>query len=265
MRGRRVVVGQNSNWGFRMEREGKQQHFRWDETHWWTRSTRWLCSRVLDGIFREKGGRLRIWDAGCGTGLMAAEAARYGDVVATDSDEEMLSFARERGAGVEFRLGEMGTEGFRECFDVVLSFDVLYHRSIEDWREALRVLVRALAPEGVLMVQVPAYAWLAGRHDEVVGGSRRFSPGELRRAVRDAGLRIRLFSHRFALLVPLVWLRRALFGWVLEEGDLGGSAGGDFFGFFIERALRLETALILAGVSIEAGSSLVVVAERGDK
>ncbi len=264
-----MVVGQNSNWGSRMEHEGKQQHFRWDQAHWWTRSTRWLCSRVLHGIARKKGGRLRIWDAGCGTGLMAAKAARYGEVVATDSDEEMLSFARERGVGagarVAFRLGEMGTEGFRECFDVVLSFDVLYHRSIEDWHEALRVLVRALAPEGVLMVQVPAYAWLAGRHDEVVGGSRRFSPGELRRAVCDAGLRIRLFSHRFALLVPLVWLRRVLFGWFSEEGDLGVSAGSDFFGFLIERALRLETALILAGVSIEAGSSLVVVAERGDK
>ena len=45
---------------------------------------------MLEGISREKGGHLRIWDAGCGTGLMAAEAAWYGEVVATDSGERQF-------------------------------------------------------------------------------------------------------------------------------------------------------------------------------
>ena len=245
-----------------MEREGKQQHFRWDRVHWWTRSTRWLCSRVLEGMVRQRGARLRIWDAGCGTGLMAGEAGRHGEVIATDSDPETVDFAREQGCSAEFRCGDMGSEGFRDCFDAVLSLDVLYHRSVVDWRQALEVLVGALVPGGVLIVQVPAYEWLAGRHDELVGGSRRFSPGELRSAVLDAGLRLRLFSHRFALLMPLVWFRRAFSVWGREGGDLEVSAGGGFFGFWMERALRWESALVLRGFSLEVGSSLFVVAER---
>jgi SAM-dependent methyltransferase len=194
---------------------------------------------------------------------MAEEACRYGEVVATDADEAMIAFARERKSWVDFRCDSIGCEGFTECFDVVLSLDVLYHRSIEDWREALRVLAGALVPRGVLIVQVPAYAWLAGRHDAQVGGRRRFSPRELRRAVCDVGLRVRLFSHRFALLTPLVWFRRAFPGWSREGGDLDVSAGGGCLGLLIERALRWEAALILGGFSLEVGSSLFVVAERG--
>jgi SAM-dependent methyltransferase len=193
---------------------------------------------------------------------MAAEAWRYGEVVATDSDPETIGFAKEQVPSVEFRCGAMGSEGFRDCFDVVLSLDVLYHRSVVDWRKALQVLVRALVPGGVLIVQVPAYEWLAGRHDETVGGSRRFSPRELRSAVLDAGLRLRLFSHRFALLMPLVWCRRAFSVWGREGGDLEVSAGGSFFGFWMERALRWESLLVLRGFSLEVGSSLFVVAER---
>lgn len=253
----------SSSWGFKMERKARQQHFRWDGAHWWTRSTRWLCSRVLDGIACVRGGHLKIWDAGCGTGKMAAEAMRYGEVVATDCDEETVALAREQEPRVEFRCGAIGSEGFGNCFDVVLSLDVLYHRSVEDWRSVFRVLVGALVPGGVLIMQVPAYDWLAGRHDDFVGGGRRFFPREVLGAAREAGLRIRRFSHRFALLVPLVWLRRTYWNWGVEVGDLEVSAGGDLVCFLMERALRWEAKLILRGFSFEVGSSLFLVAERG--
>jgi magnesium-protoporphyrin O-methyltransferase len=75
----------------------------------------------------------RVLDAGCGTGMLAVEAARRGaEVVAIDLSPTLIELARERqphhpGAGsVEFRVGDMLAPG-EERFDHVVAMDSIIH------------------------------------------------------------------------------------------------------------------------------------------
>jgi SAM-dependent methyltransferase len=246
-----------------MDARGKAAHLSWDTQHWWTRSTRWICGLALDLKCRETGGRkLAIWDAGCGSGHIADFATKFGAVTATDRDAEMIERARAKYPMVDFRCASIGAGLDEGLWDVVLSMDVLYHGGIEDWVGTLRLLARSLADGGFLVMQVPAYGWLAGGHDLVVGGVRRFVPRDVRRAILAADLDIRVFSHRFMLLTPFVWLRRVVWRGQSLDSDLEVSGGSSWVGWLLEGALRLESRLILAGWSFEVGSSLFVVAER---
>lgn len=80
----------------------------------------------------------RLLDAGCGTGLLAVEAARRGaEVIAIDVAPTLIGIARERlptdlGPGsVHFEAGDMLDPAHGE-FDYVVGMDSLIHYSPED-------------------------------------------------------------------------------------------------------------------------------------
>lgn len=91
---------------------------------------------------------LRLLDAGCGTGALAAEAARRGaHVTAIDVAESLVSIARERlptdvnPALVDFRTGDMTDESLGR-FDYVVAMDSLIHYRAQDMADALAGLAR---------------------------------------------------------------------------------------------------------------------------
>jgi len=86
---------------------------------------------------------MRLLDAGCGTGMLAVEAARRGaEVVAIDISPTLVQLARERtpqdlGAGsVRFKVGDM-LDASLGRFDYVVAMDSLIHY---DARDVVRVL-----------------------------------------------------------------------------------------------------------------------------
>jgi SAM-dependent methyltransferase len=110
----------------------------------------------------------RVLDVACGTGALAREvAARIGAagrVVGIDANPGMLAVAREQAPGIEWREAFAESLPFPDgSFDAVVSqFGLMFFR---DRRQALREMVRVLAPGGRLTVAVwdslentPAYA-----------------------------------------------------------------------------------------------------------
>lgn len=80
----------------------------------------------------------RLLDAGCGTGLLAVEAARRGaDVVAVDIAPTLIGLAQERAASVTgpgrvtFQVGDMLDDAFG-TFDHVVAMDSLIHYEEDD-------------------------------------------------------------------------------------------------------------------------------------
>jgi len=175
------------------------------------------------------GGRLtapqqvRVLDAGCGEGLYAFALARKRatwQLHAVDVDARVIQACRERRkrerlANLSFERRDVLALGAARRYDLILAIDLLEH--IEDHRAALRSLVEALRPGGVLVAHVPA----AAQHHPF-GPTRRALEAEMasglsphRRVGHDEhellgelaqlGLRRAQVTHTFGPLVRLLW------------------------------------------------------------
>lgn len=98
----------------------------------------------------------RVLDAGCGTGVMAAELARRGaEVVGVDISPQLVEIAQKRlpedlGGKVSFRAGDMLDPGLGR-FDHVVAMDSLIYYDQPDLARALDRLATA-APQVVFTV-----------------------------------------------------------------------------------------------------------------
>jgi len=129
---------------------------------------------------------LRVLDIGSGDGWFAgqllAKLPAGSTVTAWDHAYDPASLAA---------LPE-GVHGVRQApagerFDLVMLLDVLEH--VDDDEQMLGEAVAGqLAEGGHVLVSVPAWPALFGRHDEALGHFRRYRPAEARRLVDTAGL-----------------------------------------------------------------------------
>ncbi|MEO7600391.1 MAG: class I SAM-dependent methyltransferase [Opitutus sp.] len=159
----------------------------------------------------EADGRIRILDAGCGTGgLIRRTEARHADWTWTGVDVEPIAveLARSRCKAeiVQASLLELPFEDAR--FDAVVCSDVLYH--LDDDAGAVTELGRVLRPDGLLVINVPAHRWLWSYHDVTVHGRRRYVRDDVRELLQTAGFRTERITHWNALPLPLVVARRKL-------------------------------------------------------
>jgi SAM-dependent methyltransferase len=229
-----------------------------EDRHWWYLGTRAIARDVLAGLPLPRGGL--VLDAGCGTGGNAALLGRFGRVVGLDVAELALDLARERGLPRLTRASVADLPFGEGTFDLVTSFEVLYHRSVGDDVGALREFRRVLRPGGWLVVRLPALGWLRGRHDEAVHTARRYTRGELRAKLRRADLEPIRLTYLNSLLLPLAAARRIADRLGRAEGDdLGPTPPLATAGF--RAALALERQL-LRRCDLPLGVSVMAIARR---
>jgi SAM-dependent methyltransferase len=94
----------------------------------------------------------RLLDAGCGAGLFCRLAAALGaSVTGLDAAEGLLSVARERSPGMDFRVGEMESLPFDDrTFDLVTGFNSFQYAA--DPVNALREAARVTRPTGRILI-----------------------------------------------------------------------------------------------------------------
>ena len=93
-------------------------------------------------------------------------------------------------------------------FDLVTSFDVLYSRSVPDVHAALEEINRVLSPGGHLLLRLPAYDWLRGRHDEAVHTARQFTVKGIKGLLHCAGFTVLHSSYANTFLFPFALGKR---------------------------------------------------------
>lgn len=141
---------------------------------------------LLDWLPADLDGQ-RVLDAGCGTGSLAAEAARRGArVVAVDLSPTLIGLARERAprdlaGAVEFLVGDM-LDPILGRFDHVVAMDLLIHYPAPDVVAMLSALA-ARADRTLLFTFAPRTASLALMH----GVGRLFPRGERAPAIEPVG------------------------------------------------------------------------------
>ena len=241
----------------RMDRDYELQTHRAEDRHWWYKGRRCVLDKVIDELPLPPDAR--ILDAGCGSGRNMIELARRGTVTGVELSSTSVSLARSRQAGdvIEGSLLEMPFAA--ASFDLAVCLDVIEH--LERDLDALRELRRVVAPEGSLLITVPAYQWLWSGHDEINHHHRRYTRRSLQLVAQRAGWRQVRTTYFNSLLLPVAIVLRALerLSRKPTESSLDLWVPPRPMNWLLERPLDLEAALIGRGGRIPAGLSLLAL------
>lgn len=180
-----------------------------EDRHWWYVGMRRITLALLDESYGRRHD-LDILDAGSGAGGAMTWLARYGRVAGIDYSPLALDLSRQRGLARLSRASVTALPFAAASFDLVTSFDVLYHRDVGDPAVALRQFHRVLRPGGRVLLRLPAYDRLRGRHDDVIHTARRFTAGQLAGLLERAGFAVERLSYADTLLFPLAFSKRLL-------------------------------------------------------
>jgi SAM-dependent methyltransferase len=230
-----------------------------EERQWWYSGQRAIALALLEAAGPSAPGR-RLLDAGCGTGYNLVALGRERRATGVDLSPEAIAFCRER--GVQALRGSVLQLPFAAAsFDVVTSFDVLYHAWVGDDAAAVAEMARVLRPTGVVLVRVPALKALWGAHDVEVQSRHRYTRGELVALLERCGLRVLRASYCNSILLPLLFARRTLDRLLGREGSDVGFLPAPLEWAF-SRALRAEAALVRRGLSLPLGASVIALARK---
>ncbi len=189
---------------------------------------------------------IKVLDVGCGDGFISENLfsrLQEKEVTAVDihlTDDQLLRFNSSPG-GIRY-VRDLPDNG---CYDLCMLLDVLEH--VEDDAAFLAGIAnRYLAGGGRVMITVPAFQSIYGRHDVKLGHYRRYSLRGLESLVRSGGLRILSSGYLFAsLLLPKHFLCNVLGREDYSEG-VGGWHGGKSLTFILEKLLDLDNAVLIA-------------------
>jgi SAM-dependent methyltransferase/putative flippase GtrA len=235
---------------------------RLEESHFWFRAR----NRI---ILREFAGRLghlprpRVLEIGCGTGYVLHGLAAKGvyDLTGAEVHIAGLLQARRRLPSVEFVQADARDLPYEAAFDAVGAFDVIEHISEDE--QVLMSVHRALKPGGLLFLTVPQHKWLWSAADEQARHKRRYERGALQAKLKRSGFTVLRATSFVTVLLPILWAsRRAKRGGDtcdIDWSELEITRGANTF---CAAAMRIDEALIAAGISLPAGGSLFAVARK---
>ena len=182
--------------------------FSLEQEHWWYKGMREISFSLLKK--KTIGKNLRILDTGCGTGFNILELKKYGKVYGIDFSREALRFCKIRNLR-NIHLGTIENLKFKNnYFDIITSFDVIYHLGVKNDLKALKEFHRVLKKGGYLVLRVPAFNFLYSGHDKVVHTKRRYTKKELSGKMESAGFKIERMSYLNFFLSPFVLIARLL-------------------------------------------------------
>ncbi len=245
-----------------MREEEYERLFRLEDHHWWYRGTRHFLLGLLETYCpREASGR--VLDVGCGTGgFTVALRKRFQpmETVGLDICREALEMGRMRGLD-GLCLASVEQIPFPdERFTLVTCLDVLYHKEVRDEERALEEMWRVLEPGGYLLLNLPAFQALRGRHDLAVHGARRYRKRGLLPKLQTKGFQVIRATYFNFLLFPLLAIYR------IATRPLPGPASDLWTPpHLLNRGLELllaSEAKVALRMDLPWGSSLSVLARK---
>lgn len=232
-----------------------------EATMWWYRALHAGLQQRIEDTGLPPGARLL--DAGCGTGGLLARLSGMPlrlELNGLEYDAEAAALTRDK-TGLAVQVGSVNALPYREtAFDIVVSADVLSHAGVDE-AAALAEFLRCLKPGGRLLLNLPAYQWMASAHDVHVHNVRRYTAGQARRMVAAAGFTTVSGGYWNSLLFPLMLLHRLLSRGSAEGGsDVKAYPGWQDRLFFAVTAL--ERRLARVGLRFPFGGSIWIEARK---
>lgn len=235
-----------------------------ETAHFWFRARNRLIVAMLRRFFPRCE---RFFEIGCGTGFVlhgVRKAAPGVELWGSDIFYEAIAVARRRLPDARLMQVDARRIPFEREFDVIGAFDVLEH--IEEDEDALREMQRAVRPGGGVLITVPQHQFLWSVVDEYSFHKRRYSRRELFDKLCRAGFRVLRMTSFVSSLLPLMWLSRRRQPRAVAAFDPRAELRiGRATNAVLETVMSVERGVILSGVSLPAGGSLLAVAQREDR
>jgi SAM-dependent methyltransferase len=181
--------------------------------HFWVRRRFEVLQRLDDGLVPAAS---QIAEIGCGHGLLQRQVEdQYGkEVTGFDLNEYALKQNLSRMSRVCCYDIRRQLPAFHQAFDVIFLFDVLEHVSEET--RFLNDVLYHLAPQGKLIINVPAGQWAFCAYDKAAGHIRRYSIEHMREVERRSNLQLQRWTYWGLPLVPTLALRKL---WLSGQHD----------------------------------------------
>jgi len=248
-----------------MQEQDFELLYQLEENYWWFPAMR----RITDTIARNdlQKPKLRILDAGCGTGFNLGHyaATNSREVYGLDLADSALKHVRKRGFKNIAQASITDIPFKSETFDIVFSFEVVTQTPRETHDASIREMHRVLKPGGHLFIRVPAFMWLWSSHDEELEVKYRYKRDELAQRLTDAGFVIEWASYANTFLFPVILLRR-----FLKRAGIGCGTdvkplprGLGWLDGIFRAVLASEANWFQAGRRLPFGLSLICYARRG--
>lgn len=236
-----------------------------EDSHWWYVS----LHELIISVIRELGTRadkLRILDAGCGTGRLCHLMQEYGDVSGFDLSTDALDFCRKRGLNSIFQADLNSVQLRSSYYDVITSIDTLYHQGVNDEAAILRKFHNALKPGGILILNLVAHEFLRSTHDIAVQTRKRYTRNEVETMIHCSGLQTRLSSYRlgfFFLPVATYRLLRKLFHSGTDQSKVKSDVKptGRILNRLLLQAARYDSRMVMKS-AVPFGTSIFAVAHK---
>lgn len=193
-----------------MELNQYQYMFEAEDHHWWYVGNH----EIFLDLLQRKGLLIdgcRLLDAGCGTGKWLQILTTTAKVKETGIDYQAaaLQYARTRGA-MNLSQADLNTCSFEEgSFDLITSFDVICNTNINDHLVTGKFHTW-LKQDGHLLLTVPAYRFLLGKHDQLVHQNKRYTRKKVRTLLKQQGFEIIKLTYCVHLLFPAALIKRLL-------------------------------------------------------
>lgn len=184
-----------------------QTMFAAEERHWWYRGLHDQVRRAVRACCGGDPARLRVLDAGCGTGKVMQQLSGS-ETYGCDLSETALALAHGRGLARLARASIAALPYRADTFDLAVSLDVLPNVEETAVPGVMAEFFRVLRPGGRLLLNLTAYKFLYSEHDRAVGAYRRYEAGEVRALLAGAGFETELLTFSNTLLFPAAALVR---------------------------------------------------------
>ena len=236
-----------------------------EDAHWWYATLRQSVAAELKARLTGRTD-VRILDAGCGTGGMMEVLRRQNpswQLTGLDVAAQAVELTRERGF-TDVTEGSVNALPYPEAsFDAVLSLDVLYFQGVNE-AQATAEIHRVLKPGGVLVLNLPAFPLLRGKHDLAVSGVSRYTQSQVQKLLKQGSMQI-VHMHCWNL-----WLFLPILCWRVASrvGKRGRAAArSDLFmpPAFANRALTFlarADAAVCRAIHSPLGTSVYAVARK---
>lgn len=232
-----------------------------EKSLWWYKGLR----DILNYYISQKGQKLHILDAGCGTGInMKFLSSKRQFAYGVDLSSDAIKLCKMRNLKNAKKGSILNLSFNKNFFDVIICTDVLGSMtSNKNIKKAMNEFYRVLKPNGLLLIHVAALPWLRSPHDIVTNFRVRFSKNELLSYIPTSRWNILKCSYRLFFLFPAVTsiklVKKFLWKILGDKTDQNTTPQilnqAFFFIQFIENRL-------LRFINFPIGSSLILIAEK---